>query len=67
LSNYRNKIDSCRKKASGDNVFVFWWDKIDGKDQPLMRISHDGGQTLGKAIMLTAISPSSSSSSSSSS
>lgn len=31
-------------KASGDNVFVAWWDKTDGKDQPMMRISHDGGQ-----------------------
>ena len=40
---------------------VSWWDKTDGKDQPLMRISHEGGQTFGEAILLTAISTSSSS------
>jgi hypothetical protein len=45
----------------GDNVFVSWWDKTDGKDQSLMRISQDGGQTFGEAILLTAISTSSSS------
>ena len=41
-------------QASGNNVYVSWWDKSDGKDQPMIRISHDGGQTFGKAIMLTA-------------
>jgi hypothetical protein len=41
-------------QASGNNVYVTWWEKSDGKDQPMIRISHDGGQTFGKATMLTA-------------
>jgi hypothetical protein len=55
-------IESTRAeiKASGDNVFVSWWEKSDGKDQPMMRISHDAGETFGEAMMLTANSTSSS-------
>jgi hypothetical protein len=49
-------------QASGDNVYVTWWDKIGLKDQPMMRISHDGGQTFGKAAILTANSTSTASS-----
>jgi hypothetical protein len=41
-------------EASGDNVFVTWWDKIGIKDQPMMRISHDGGKTFGESSILTA-------------
>ena len=54
------KLTRAEIKASGDNVFVSWWDKTDGKDQPMMRISHNGGQTFGEATMLTANSTSSS-------
>jgi hypothetical protein len=54
-------IESTRAdiKALGDNVFVTWWEKSNGKEQPIMRISHDGGQTFDEAIMLTANSTSS--------
>ena len=46
----RTEID-----ASGDNVYVTWWDKgTDGKDTPLLRISDDRGQTFGDIIVLTA-------------
>ncbi len=47
-------------EASGDNVYVSWWDKSDGKDQPMVRVSNDGGKTFGEAAMLTANSTSSS-------
>jgi hypothetical protein len=55
-------IESTRAEieASGNNVYVSWWDKVDGKDQPMMRISHDGGQTFGEASILTSNSTSSS-------
>jgi hypothetical protein len=46
-------------EASGNNVSVTWWDKLGVKDQPMMRISHDGGQTFGEASILTAYSTSS--------
>jgi hypothetical protein len=57
-------IESTREEieASGDNVYVSWWDKLEGKDQPMMRISHDGGQTFGEASILTSNSTSPSSS-----
>jgi hypothetical protein len=54
-------IQSTRAEieASGDNVYVSWWDKSDGKDQPMVRVSNDGGKTFGEATMLTANSTSS--------
>ena len=49
-------IESTRAEivASGNNVYVSWWDKANGKDQPMIRISHDGGQTFGEASILTS-------------
>src|SRR6476620_11138197 len=49
-------IQSTRAEivASGDTVSVSWWDKSDGKDQPIIRTSNDGGKTFGEATMLTA-------------
>jgi hypothetical protein len=54
-------IESTRAeiKASGDNVFVSWWEKLNGKEQPMIRISHDSGQTFGEPMILTANSTSS--------
>jgi hypothetical protein len=48
------KSTRAEVEASGDNVYVTWWDKIGIKDQPMMRISHDGGKTFGEASILTA-------------
>lgn len=55
-------IQSTRAEivASGDNVDVSWWEKSDGKDQPMIRTSNDGGKTFGEATVLTANSTSSS-------
>jgi hypothetical protein len=49
-------IESTRAEieASEDNVYVSWWDKVDGRDQPMMRVSNDMGQTFGEAMILTA-------------
>jgi hypothetical protein len=49
-------ISSTRAQieVSGNNVFVTWWESSNGKDTPMMRISHDSGQTFGEAIVLTA-------------
>jgi hypothetical protein len=58
-------IQSTRAEieASGENVYVSWWDTLaDGKDQPMLRTSNDGGKTFGEAIILTANSTTSSSS-----
>ncbi len=40
--------------AQGNNVYVTWWDKSPGVDQPLMKISNDNGKTFGDLIKLTA-------------
>jgi hypothetical protein len=55
-------IQSTRAEiaAAGDNVYVSWWDKTDSKDQPMIRVSNDGGKTFGEATILTANSTSSS-------
>lgn len=55
-------IQSTRSEivASGDNVDVSWWEKSDGKDQPMIRTSNDGGKTFDEATVLTANSTSSS-------
>jgi hypothetical protein len=58
-------IQSTRAEieASGENVYVSWWDTLaDGKDQPMLRTSNDGGKTFNEAIILTANSTTSSSS-----
>ncbi len=49
-------ISSTRAQieVSGNNVFVTWWEISNHKDIPMMRISHDNGQTFGEAIVLTA-------------
>ena len=61
------KSDRAEIQASGNNVYVSWWDTVNGKDQPMMSISHDGGQTFSKAIMLTVNSTSTTSSTTASS
>jgi hypothetical protein len=47
-------IESSRAEieASGNNVYVSWWDKVDGRDQPMMRVSNNNGQTFGPVINL---------------
>ena len=49
-------IESTRAeiKASGDSVFVTWWETSNGKEQPMMRISDDGGQIFDEAMILTS-------------
>ena len=47
--------DRIQLEAMNDKVYVTWWDKkMDGSDEPLMRISDDGGQTFGDKITLSA-------------
>lgn len=60
-------IQSTRAEieVSGENVYVSWWDTSDdGKDQPMLRTSNDGGKTFGEVIMLSAANSTLSSSSS---
>lgn len=38
--------------ASGDNVFVTWWEKNQTSNEPMMRISKDNGNTFGPTLKL---------------
>ena len=40
--------------ASGDNVFVTWWEKNQTSNEPVMRISKDNGNTFGPISSLSA-------------
>ena len=49
------KSDRIQMEAIDGKVYVTWWDKkTDGTDEPLMRISENGGQTFGDKIALSA-------------
>ena len=49
LSNSMDTVARAEIVALGDNVDVSWWEKSDGKDQPMIRTSNDGGKTFGEA------------------
>jgi hypothetical protein len=39
--------------ASGNNVYVSWWERNQTSNEPVMRISNDNGKTFGEKIMLS--------------
>lgn len=41
-------------KASGNSVFVTWWENNQTSNKPVMRISQDGGNTFGPVLDLAA-------------
>jgi uncharacterized protein (UPF0333 family) len=40
--------------ASGDRVFVTWWERNATSNQPVLRISNDNGKTFGEIFKLSA-------------
>jgi hypothetical protein len=40
--------------ASGDNVFVTWWEKNQTSNEPVMRTSKDNGNTFGSTLNLSS-------------
>ena len=42
--------------ASGDNIYVTWWDNKTGTRDVYLRASTDNGETFGNAIMLNSTS-----------
>jgi hypothetical protein len=44
--------DDAEIAASGDNVFVSWWERNETSDTPVARISNDNGATFGPMLML---------------
>jgi hypothetical protein len=38
--------------AEGNNVVVTWWERNQTVNEPVVRISNDGGQTFGETLRL---------------
>jgi hypothetical protein len=44
--------DDAEIAASGDSVYVTWWERNDTSDTPVARVSNDNGATFGPMLML---------------
>ena len=40
--------------ASGNNVYVTWWERNATSNEPVLRVSNDNGKSFGEKIMLSA-------------
>jgi hypothetical protein len=40
--------------ASGNNVYVTWWERNATSNEPVLRVSNDNGKTFGEKITLSA-------------
>ena len=39
--------------ASGNNVYVSWWERNATSNEPVLRVSNDNGKTFGEKITLS--------------
>jgi hypothetical protein len=44
--------DDAEIAASGDSVYVSWWERNETSDTPVARVSNDNGDTFGPMLML---------------
>jgi hypothetical protein len=44
--------DDVEIAASGNNVYVTWWERNETSDTPVARVSNDNGATFGQILML---------------
>src|SRR5215204_5115248 len=44
--------DDAEIAASGDSVYVTWWERNETSDTPVARVSNDNGSTFGQVLML---------------
>ena len=56
LSNAMGRSEDSNIAASGDNVYVTWWDNKTGTREVYFRASTDNGETFGNTIMLNVTS-----------
>jgi hypothetical protein len=48
------RSDNAEIAASGNNVYVSWWERNQTANEPILRISNDNGKSFGELIMLSA-------------
>ena len=54
LSNSTNsESQDAEIAASGNNVYVSWWERNETSNEPVLRVSNDSGKTFGEKIMLS--------------
>jgi hypothetical protein len=53
LSNSTVISERAEIGTSGNNVFVTWWETMNGKDVPMLRVSTDNGKTFGPLLNLS--------------
>jgi hypothetical protein len=54
LSNSTNaESQDVQIAASGNNVYISWWERNQTSDEPVMRVSDDNGNSFGERIMLS--------------
>ena len=53
LSNSTVNSERAEIGTSGKNVFVTWWQTMNGKDVPMLRVSTDNGKTFGPILNLS--------------
>jgi hypothetical protein len=44
--------DDAEIAASGNSVYVTWWERNETSDTPVARVSNDNGATFGQVLML---------------
>jgi hypothetical protein len=44
--------DNAEIAASGESVYVTWWERNDTSDTPVARVRNDNGVTFGQMLML---------------
>ena len=54
LSNANGRSEDASIAASGDNVYVTWWDNKTGTREAFFRASTNNGETFGNTIMLNS-------------
>ncbi len=54
LSNSKGRSEDANIAASGDNVYVTWWDNKTGTREVYFRASTNNGETFGNTIMLNS-------------
>jgi hypothetical protein len=46
--------DDAEIAASGNSVYITWWERNDTSDEPVARVSNDNGATFGPLLRLAA-------------
>jgi hypothetical protein len=55
LSNSTNsESQDAQIAASGNNVYISWWERNQTSNEPVLRVSNDNGKTFGERILLSS-------------